>query len=256
MRIVITNQKGGVGKTTTAVNLAAALAETGARVGLIDLDPKCWASRWLGVEGAPRLLELLSDPDGGSLEECIVPTGVDGLEMVPATVELARLEATLTEPGDEQALSELLEAEEIQERWDWVLIDTPPAVGMSLYLGMVAAERALIALEPVAMSFDGLADVVRTLGKVRKRTNPHIRIGGIVLCCANMQTRIAQDVKGHVAEQFGDRLLETVIRRDVRAEEAPSHGQDLLTYSPRSRAALDYRALAAELRQRREEGTL
>lgn len=252
-RIAVTNLKGGVAKTTTAIGLAEALADTGRRVLLVDLDPQGTASRWLGVPADGRaFLDVLADADGARVDDLVSETGVENLDVIPSGAWLSGAERTLaSEPGAETILRERLDALP-QSRWRYTLLDLPPALGLLSLSGLTAASDALLVVDSAAMAVDGLDAVLRTVAQVQKRLNGDLSVAGVVQVRADMRTRVARAVRERLGDRFADLVFDTVIRSDVRLTEAPGHALTPARYAPGSRGAEDYAALAAELIHRKE----
>ncbi len=246
--LAITNQKGGVGKTTTAVNVSVALALQGKRVLCLDLDPQGNASTGLGVphpSGTPSTYEVLIA--GRSLAEVAVPApDVDGLLVVPATIDLAGAEIELVSVvARETRLKRALGA--FAEPLDYVLIDCPPSLGLLTINALVAAREVFIPIQCEYYALEGLSQLLRTVELVRAHLNPDLCVSTILMTMYDARTRLADDVIAQVREHFGDVVLPTVIPRNVRVSEAPGYGQSVLSYDPASRGALAYAAAAAEL---------
>lgn len=247
--IAITNQKGGSGKTTTAVNLAAALAEKGEKVLLLDLDPQASASSWLGVEDGGRgLLEVLTA--GGKLEELVRETTALGVELVPSSSWLVGAERALAgEVGAELVLRKAIGR--LPARWDFLLLDCPPSLGLLAVNALAAVGEVLVPVEARTMALRGLADLLRTVEVVRERINPGLEISALLLCRVDRRTRLALDVEESLRAKFGKLVLRAVVRENVRLAEAPSFKQPITTYAPSSTGAEDYREAAAEWLRRR-----
>jgi chromosome partitioning protein len=249
MRVIaIANQKGGTGKTTTTVNVAAAFGELGRRVLVVDLDPQGNASAWLGVrDGGAGLLEALTAEDGGSLDGLVRASCARGVEVIAASAQLARAERHLAEVvGGERVLLELLGGLG-PGRWDYVLIDCPPALGQLTINALAAAGELLVPVEASTMAVAGLADLVRTVERARRLLNPGLAICGIFACRVDARTVLARDVVAALRERFPGLALATSIRETVRLREAWGHAQPILVYAPASSGAEDYRCLAREI---------
>jgi chromosome partitioning protein len=244
--LAVANQKGGSGKTTCAVNLGAALAELGQRVLLVDLDAQASASSWLGVQDGGRgLLEVFTA--NGNLTDLVRATDVPGLELVPASAWLVGLEKALAgEVGAESILRRAL-GRLPRNRWDFVLLDTPPTLGLLSLSALVAGEELLVPVGSSTLELGGLAALVETTERVRERLNPRLRLGAVLLCRTDTRTRLAREVEASVRERFGARVLRATVPESVRLREAWSHGAPITRYAPTSSAAAAYRAAAREL---------
>ncbi len=250
MRVLtVMNQKGGSGKTTSAVNLASALGEMGRRVLVIDLDPQASASVWFGVrEEGRELLEVFTGER--NLGEIIRETEVQGVELVAASPWLVGLERALSgEVGIEVLLREAIRGLP-DGRWDYLLMDCPPSLGLLSVSALVAAEEVLVPVEASTMALQGLAALMKTIGGVKARLHPELKILGLVLCRVD-RTRIAKAVEGSLRGKFGELLFSTSIPENVKVREAWGHSKPVTTYAPRSKAALAYRAIARELEEKR-----
>lgn len=249
--LAISNQKGGVGKTTTAVNLAAALATHGQRVLLIDLDPQGNASSGLGYprsEVTMGIYDVLLE--FRDLETVLMPTALDTLQVVAATRDLVGAEVELVEePGRERKLRKALNT--VREDYDWVLIDCPPSLGLLTINALVAADAVLIPLQAEYYAMEGLGELLRTITAVRKGLNPDLSREGIVITMADGRNNLCRAVEAQARELFGAEVFNTVIPRNVRLGEAPSYGKSIVEYDPRSTGAQAYLALADELTTRR-----
>jgi chromosome partitioning protein len=244
MRIIaLANQKGGVAKTTTAVNLAATMAELGQSVLLIDLDPQGSATRWLGADPNGRgLYDLFTR--GDRLDAIAQPTSVTGVELVPASRALGRADRDLAgEPGIDLSLRRALE---VARPRDVVLIDCPPQLGILVAIALATAGEVLVPVAAHVMELHGLADLTGTIDKVRERLNPGLKV--LVLPCrVDRRTRLAGEVVDALGRRFPAELLTTVIHENVRLAEAPSHHEPITMSDPYSTGAADYRELAHEL---------
>jgi chromosome partitioning protein len=253
MRIVaLANQKGGVGKTTTAVNLGAALAELGHRILLVDLDPQANATSSFGLQGADGT--SLYDPllGGASITEKILPTRRDGLFIVPADIDLAGAEVEIARmPNHLTRLAETLKPLQADETFHFVLLDCPPSLGILMSNALAAADELLTPIQCEYFALEGLVKIVRLVEQVcDSGANERLEIGGIVMTMFDSRTRLSAQVVADVREHFAERVYETVIPRSVRLSEAPSFGKSILEYDPNGAAATAYRALAREFIQR------
>lgn len=249
--IAFVNQKGGVGKTTTALSLAAALGRRDERVLLIDLDAQANATSAAGVADppGPSIYEALMLE--AEAKDCIVPVEGEGFDMLPATRELSGAEVELApEMAGEQRLKNVLAP--VLDEYDWVFIDSPPSLGILTVNALTAATSVVIPVQCEYLPMEGLARLMETLALVRRNLNPQLRTLGLVLTMLDRRTRLAREVAADVMTHFPRETFMTVIPRAVSLAEAPSHGQSIFRYSPGSRAATAYRRLAAELTERVE----
>ncbi len=252
---VVANQKGGVGKTTTAVNVAAAFAIKGLRVLVIDLDPQGNASTALRIdhsEGTPGVYEALVDAT--DLDELVRPApDLPGLTVLPASIDLAGAEIELVslvarETRLDKALQGYLEdCEDAGDRIDYVLIDCPPSLGLLTVNALVAGREVLIPIQCEYYALEGLGQLVRNIDLVRRHLNPNLEITTILLTMHDARTRLSANVAEEVRKFFGDSVLRTAIPRSVRISEAPSYQQTILTYDPTSSGALSYLEAAREI---------
>jgi chromosome partitioning protein len=243
--IACVNQKGGSGKTTTAVNLAAALGERGRRVLLIDLDPQASASSWLGAADAGRgMLDMFAgEADALSL---VRESSAPGVEIIPSSAWLVGVEKALAgEVGAETILRAKLAA--LPERWDVILLDCAPTLGILTVNALAAAREVLVPVEAHVMALTGLAQLLQTISIVRERLNPELEVAGIVACRVDARTRHSQEIVTQLRERFGSQVYKTPIRENVRLAECPSFAQPITQYESRSAGAQDYRALAEEV---------
>ncbi|MEI7518747.1 MAG: ParA family protein [Mycobacteriaceae bacterium] len=246
--ISMCNQKGGVGKTTSTINLGAALAEYGRKVLLVDLDPQGALSAGLGVphyELAHTVHNLMIEPRVG-IEEVLIHTRVDGLDLIPSNIDLSAAEIQLVnEVGREQTLGRALRP--VLDRYDYVLIDCQPSLGLLTVNALACSDGVIIPTECEYFSLRGLALLTDTVEKVRERLNPKLEISGIVVTRYDNRTVNAREVMARVLERFGDLLFDTVIARTVRFPETSVAGEPIINWAPKSGGAQAYRALAREV---------
>jgi chromosome partitioning protein len=245
--IAVANQKGGVGKTTTAVNLGACLAELGYRTLVIDLDPQGNASTGLGIN--IRALEasmydvIISDVP---LDDCIEGSSVRGLFVAPASLDLAGAEIELV-PAFSREMKLRNAVREVRDDYDYILIDCPPSLGLLTVNALAAATEVLVPIQCEYYALEGLGQLLRNVDLVQRNLNPELEVSAIVLVMFDARTKLADQVASEVRTHFGDKVLNQVVPRTVRLSEAPSFGQPIITFDPSSRGAIAYRELAKEV---------
>jgi len=245
----IANQKGGVGKTTTAVNLAACVAEAGYEVLVVDIDPQCNATLGLGIakDRPETVYEVLTG--AVRIDEVIVPTAVEHLWVAPAGPDLAGATVELPRsPGSEGRLREALE--HVRDRYAFILLDCPPSLGPLTVNALVAADRVIVPVQAEYFALEGLAGLLDTLALVQRELNPHLTIAGMLLTMHDGRTRLAQDVEREVRQHFPELVFDTVIPRNVRIGEAPSFGKPVIYHDPHCAGADAYFELAKEVAAR------
>ena len=250
MVISIANQKGGVGKTTTAINLSAALALADKKVLLVDLDPQANSSLTFLSHGAFQnsIYELLTD-SVADYENIIHPSALSGLDILPSKISLAKFESKLI--GEFDAPFRLKDRlEPLTSRYDYVIIDTPPTLGLITVNALVASDYLLIPIQPSYFALEGTDDLLETYEKIRSRPNPNLKVLGVVITLLDKRTTLAKDIYDQIKQVFGEKVFETVISKSVRLEESPAYKESIFTFAPNSSGAVEYASLCEEVMRR------
>lgn len=251
--ISIANQKGGVGKTTTAVNLSACIAQRGKKVLLIDIDPQGNATSGLGVEShnSKSIYNVLIE--SLEMKNAIVPTEVKNLDVCPANISLAGAEVELVSMvSRETRLKESID--EIKDMYDYVFIDCPPSLGLITLNSFTASDSVLVPIQCEYYALEGLGQLINTIKLVQKHLNKNLEIEGVILTMFDARTNLSTQVAREVEKYFGNKVFQTIIPRNIRLSEAPSHGLPITMYDPDSKGALTYKKLAKELMKLNERG--
>jgi len=250
MILAIANQKGGVGKTTTAINLGAALALRGHKTALVDLDPQANSTMsYVDMTGVMRsLFDALTEP-ACAVTDIVVPSPVEGLSVVPSRIGLAKLESKLVGEMDahfrlKDKLAPLASTHEI------VIIDCPPALGLLTVNALVAATHLLIPIQSSYFALEGTDDLLETVEKVRTRANPGLEIMGVLITMHDKRTSLARDIRAQIQKVFGPKVFKTVITKSVRLEESPAYKESIFTFAPDSSGAAEYYSLSEEVMER------
>jgi chromosome partitioning protein len=250
MILAIANQKGGVGKTTTAINLAASLALQKHKTLLIDMDPQSNTTLSFVEPGASRfsIYEAMVEPNV-TLKECIVPTEVPNLSIVPARISLAKLESKLIGEFDGHfRLKDRIGS--LRREYPYIVIDTPPTLGLITVSALVASTHLLIPIQSSYFALEGTDDLLETVEKVRSRPNPNLQLLGVLVTLHDRRTTLSREVVQQIRQVFGEKVFKTVVSKSVRLEESPAYKESIFAYAPKSSGALEYHQLCREVLSR------
>ncbi len=250
MIITVANQKGGVGKTTTAINLSAAVANKGHRTLLIDLDPQANSTMSYVDQRAIKrsMFDVLVSEELG-LNDVIVPTPLPNLFLAPSKIALAKLESKLI--GELDGPFRLKDKmKDASSEYDYIFIDTPPTLGMITVNAMVASTHVLVPIQSSYFALEGTDDLLETIEKIKARPNPNLQLLGVVITMHDKRTTLARDIHAQIGQVFGERLFNTVITKSIRLEESPAYKESIFTFAPRSTGAMEYYSLSEEILSR------
>jgi chromosome partitioning protein len=250
MIITVANQKGGVGKTTTTINLAAAVANKGFRTLLIDLDPQANSTMsYVDPRSVSRSMFDVLVSEELALKEVIVSTPVENLSLAPSRIALAKLESKLIGELDGPfRLKDKLQ--NTAAEYDYIFIDTPPTLGMITVNAMVASTHVLVPIQSSYFALEGTDDLLETIDKIKARPNPNLQLLGVVITMHDKRTTLAKDIHEQIGQVFGERLFNTIITKSIRLEESPAYKESIFTFAPKSSGAMEYYSLSEEILSR------
>ena len=250
MIITVANQKGGVGKTTTAINLAAAVANKGFKTLLIDLDPQANSTMsYVDPRSVGKSMYDVLVVEDVPFSDVIVPTPVANLSVAPSRIALAKLESKLNgEIDGPYRLKDKMS--DVGSRFDYIFIDTPPTLGMITVNALVASTHVLVPIQSSYFALEGTDDLLETIDKIKARPNPNLQLLGVVITMHDKRTTLARDIHQQIQQVFGERLFETIITKSIRLEESPAYKESIFSFAPRSSGAMEYYSLSEEILSR------